>query len=236
MLYGLEKNSVWYEKLCPFLESDSFSSLEEQLRTSTSPIFPSEHQIFRGFSLTPWEEVSVVILGQDPYHGAGQAHGLAFSVEKEVKIPPSLKNIYKELERDCHFPPPDHGDLSSWATQGVLLLNTCLTVEEGKAGSHHNLGWEKLTDLAISSLNEKTDPVVFLLWGNPAQKKEALITNNPHLVLKASHPSPLSARHSFFGCGHFSKTNHFLTSHHKKTIQWNSPNLSSEGKGTHLET
>lgn len=220
MLYGLEEESSWYRALSSFWDSDAFGQLQQVIDQSEALVFPPKEQIFRSFALTPLEEVSVVILGQDPYHGKGQAHGLAFSVEQGVKLPPSLKNIYKELESDCHIKPPTHGDLTAWATQGVLLLNTCLTVEEGKAGSHQKMGWETLTDFAISAINEKEDPVVFLLWGNPAKTKLPLLTNPNHLVLTASHPSPLSARHSFFGCKHFSKTNEFLSEKKKSPIQW----------------
>lgn len=220
MYYGLEQHSLWFEALSSFWESDTFSDLQSHLSQCTAPVYPPESQILRAFSLTPFEQVKVVLLGQDPYHGAGQAHGLAFSVEKGVKLPPSLRNIFKELQSDCGISPPNHGDLSHWAEQGVLLLNTCLTVEEGKAGSHHNLGWETLTHLALSKLNEKTEPVVFLLWGNPAKTKLPLLTAPHHLVLTASHPSPLSARHSFFGCGHFSKANQFLASHQRTPIDW----------------
>lgn len=222
MEYGLEASSLWYEKLSSFWESDAFARVQSHLAQSTVPVYPPKEQILRAFSLTPFEQVKVVLLGQDPYHGKGQAHGLAFSVEQGVKIPPSLRNIFKELQSDCQLSPPDHGDLSHWTEQGVLLLNTCLTVEEGNAGSHHKLGWETLTHLALSQLNEKKEPVVFLLWGNPAQSKLPLLTAPHHLVLTASHPSPLSARHSFFGCQHFSKTNQFLVSHECAPISWGS--------------
>lgn len=220
MHYGLDPHSLWYQKLSPFWDSDTFHQLTSQLAQTTVPVYPPQEQILRAFALTPFDQVKVVLLGQDPYHGKGQAHGLAFSVEEGVRIPPSLRNIYKELESDCHITPPSHGDLSHWAEQGVLLLNTCLTVEEGKAGSHHKLGWEQLTHLALSALQETPSPLVFLLWGNPAQRKRPLLTAPHHLVLTASHPSPLSARHSFFGCQHFSKTNQFLSHHHIDPIHW----------------
>lgn len=179
-------------------------------------IYPAPSQWFTAFQMTPYEQVKVVILGQDPYHGPNQAHGLAFSVPKGEQTPPSLRNIFKELEADIGITPPAHGNLESWAKQGVLLLNTVLTVRAGQANSHRDKGWETFTDAAIAYLNQREKPMVFLLWGSNAQKKEALITNSRHYILKAAHPSPLSAHRGFFGCGHFSKTRRFLDEHRMK--------------------
>ncbi|MCL4155489.1 UNVERIFIED_CONTAM: hypothetical protein GTU68_007390 [Idotea baltica] len=183
-------------------------------------IYPPGGQWFEAFNHTDFEQVKVVILGQDPYHGPDQAHGLCFSVLPGVKTPPSLVNIYKELAQDTDFQIPDHGNLDSWAKQGILLLNATLTVEAHQAGSHQNKGWEEFTDRAIAALNEKREGLVFLLWGSYAQKKGAFIDQDRHLVLKAPHPSPLSAHRGFFGCGHFSKTNEYLQSAGKELIDW----------------
>ena len=172
--------------------------------------------LFAAFRLTDYKDVKVVILGQDPYHGAGQAHGLCFSVREGVEIPPSLLNIYKELKDELGIPVPSTGDLTPWAKRGVLLLNSVLTVREGQAGSHRGKGWETFTDRAISLVNEKDEPVCFLLWGNYAKSKKPLITNPRHLVLESAHPSPLSCR-GFFGCGHFSACNRFLGD---RAIDW----------------
>ena len=192
----------------------------KQERASGKNIFPPESLVFNALELISDNPINVVILGQDPYHGAGQANGLAFSVNKGVKIPPSLRNIFKELNDDLGIPIPDHGDLSNWAKQGVLLLNAVLTVEEGKPGSHQNKGWEKFTDELIKRICAENSGVVFLLWGNYAKSKAKLIDANKHLVLESAHPSPLSAYQGFFQCKHFSKTNNFLISIGKKTIDW----------------
>ncbi|MCC6276509.1 MAG: uracil-DNA glycosylase [Oligoflexia bacterium] len=186
-------------------------------------IFPKMSLIFNALNTTPFEKVKAVILGQDPYHGPGQAHGLCFSVPEGVAIPPSLLNIFQELRSDLKIEKPRHGNLTSWALQGVLLLNTVLTVEKSKAGSHHGKGWEIFTDQIIKLLDDRTDPLVFILWGSPAQKKESLLKNKNHLVLKAVHPSPLSAYRGFFGCRHFSKTNEFLKQAGKPEINWSLP-------------
>jgi uracil-DNA glycosylase len=190
-------------------------------------IFPRGNDWFRALDLTPLEQVRVVILGQDPYHGAGQAHGLCFSVQPGVRVPPSLVNIYKELESDCGISPVRHGFLEHWAQQGVLLLNAVLTVEMGMAASHQGRGWEKFTDAVIRLVNAKPEPVVFMLWGSHAQKKAAFVDSiekgGRHLVLKAPHPSPLSAHNGFFGCRHFSKANAFLQSVGQKPIDWRLP-------------
>jgi len=179
-------------------------------------VYPSMYDIFNALKHTPYEQVRVVILGQDPYHQPGQAHGLCFSVKKGVQPPPSLKNIYKELQAELGIEPPDHGDLTSWAKQGVLLLNTVLTVRDSEPTSHRGKGWEQFTDHIIDLLNQRQEPMVFLLWGSHARAKKERITNPAHLVLEAPHPSPLSAHSGFFGCGHFKKTNEFL----KQPIDW----------------
>ena len=182
--------------------------ISEECKQGT--IYPEKSQWFNAFRLTAYKDVKAVILGQDPYHGPNQAHGLAFSVPKGEPIPPSLKNIYKELQADMGNVPPSHGNLENWARQGILLLNTVLTVRAGQANSHRGKGWETFTDAVITYLNEREKPMVFLLWGNNAQQKESLITNSRHLILKAAHPSPLSANRGFLGCRHFSKAAHFL--------------------------
>lgn len=184
-------------------------------------IYPEEKNIFRALELTPLERVKVVILGQDPYHGENQAQGLAFSVPNELKLPPSLRNIYKELADDLGGILKEKGDLTSWAKQGVLLLNTCLTVESGKAGSHHEKGWESFTDKILSVVNEKKEHVVFILWGAPAQKKQKLIDETRHLILTAPHPSPLSSYRGFFGSKPFSKANEYLRQKGISPIDWN---------------
>ncbi len=187
---------------------------------ATENVYPKREQIYSAFQLTPLSKVKVVILGQDPYHGHNQAHGLAFSVKPGVKKPPSLRNIYKEIENDLHISMSESGTLTKWAEQGVFLLNTVLTVRESEPGSHNGKGWEIFTDNVITSLNDSEQPIVFMLWGKQAQGKEKYITNPDHLVLKAAHPSPLSAHRGFFGCRHFSKANHFLRSHNIDTIDW----------------
>ena len=193
----------------------------EAARESGSSIFPPEEDVFNAFSLTPLSKVKVVILGQDPYHGPNQAHGLAFSVLPGVRIPPSLRNMYKELAASVDgFQIPDSGDLSQWAKQGVFLLNTVLTVEQGKAHSHAKWGWETFTDHVIDVINEQCDGVVFLLWGSHAQKKGMRVDPKRHHVLDAPHPSPLSAHRGFFGCGHFQKANALLAQMGKAPIRW----------------
>lgn len=184
------------------------------------PIFPPKNYILRALSLTDYDDVKVVILGQDPYHGEGEANGLAFAVNNGVKLPPSLKNIYKELNSDLNIPISDKGDLTCWAKEGVLLLNSVLTVEKDKPASHKNLGWENFTDAIIKKVNEKDTPVVFILWGNFARNKKSLITNPNHLILEATHPSPFSFNYGFFGSKPFSKTNTFLKEHGQKEIDF----------------
>lgn len=186
----------------------------------TYRVYPDMYDIFNALKYTPYPNVRVVILGQDPYHGAGQAHGLCFSVKRGVAPPPSLVNIFREIKSDLNIDPPSHGELTSWAKQGVLLLNTVLTVREGQPNSHRGMGWETLTDRIICLLNEREKPIVFLLWGGNAKAKRNLITNPRHLVLTAAHPSPLSAYNGFFGCRHFSKTNDFLMSVGEKPVDW----------------
>ena len=198
-----------------YLELRSFLASEYRSRV----IYPPMYDIFNAFKYCPYEDVKVVILGQDPYYGEGQAHGLAFSVKKGVDVPPSLKNIYKELESDIGFKIPAHGCLESWAKQGVFLLNTCLTVRKGQPLSHRGKGWETFTDHVISLLSAREKPMVFLLWGSNARSKKPLIDRTRHLVLEAPHPSPLSAFAGFFGCRHFSRANAFLVEHGEK-VDW----------------
>lgn len=192
-------------------------------REAGKRIFPRGRNWFRALDLTPLDEVRVVILGQDPYHGEGQAHGLCFSVPNGVRPPPSLINIFKELQTDLGITPSPHGFLEHWARQGVLLLNSVLTVEMGRAASHQNRGWERFTDAVIRIVNAKAEPVVFMLWGSYAQKKGAFVDTSRHLVLKAPHPSPLSAHSGFFGCRHFSQANAFLEAHGQRPIDWALP-------------
>jgi len=192
------------------------SEFHQNERSKGKIIYPEKENIFACFNSTPFDKVKVVIIGQDPYHGEGQAHGLCFSVAPGVAIPPSLLNIYKEIQRDLKIPIPGHGCLTNWAKQGVLLLNATLTVEASKAGSHQNKGWEQFTDKVVEILNREKSGLVFVLWGSYAQKKGAQIDEKKHLVLKSVHPSPLSAHRGFIGCGHFSKINKYL----KNPIDW----------------
>ena len=194
---------------------------------NTRKIYPAPDDIFNAFQLTPFHKVKAVILGQDPYHGEGQAHGLCFSVKPDVEIPPSLVNIYQELHDDCGCYIPDNGYLTKWAEQGVLLLNTVLTVRAHQANSHRGIGWEEFTDAAIRRLNEEDRPIVFILWGRPAQMKKSMLTNPNHLILEAPHPSPLSAYRGFFGSKPFSKTNEFLVAHGVEPIDLQIENLRS---------
>jgi len=207
-----EKKHEYLYKTLTFIESE---------RAAGKAIYPPENDVFNAFLATEFYDIKVVILGQDPYHGPNQAHGLCFSVLPDVKIPPSLRNIYKELAHDINgFEIPSHGYLQHWAEQGVLLLNTVLTVEKGKAHSHSKLGWETFSDRVIEAINQHRQGVVFLLWGAHAQKKGAMIDRNKHLVLAAPHPSPLSAHRGFLGCGHFSKTNQYLSQLGLTPIDW----------------
>ena len=213
----------WNEVLAGEFDKEYYRTLRkflaEEYRTQT--IFPPMYDIFNAFKTTPFADVKVCIIGQDPYFRQGQAHGMCFSVRKGVAVPPSLRNIYKELESDLGIPPCKDGYLKKWAEQGVLLLNTVLTVREGQPLSHKDKGWEIFTDTVMRKLNEKTTPVVFLLWGSPAKKKAEIITNPIHLKLTAPHPSPMSASYGFFGCRHFSKTNAFLIKNGLSPIDWN---------------
>ncbi len=217
----------WDDLLKDEFKQNYYLKLRQFLKREygTKTIYPDMYKIFEALRLTSYKDTRVVILGQDPYHGPGQAHGLAFSVQKEVRIPPSLVNIYKELETDLGCYIPNNGCLIPWAKQGVLLLNTSLTVVAGQANSHHNRGWEIFTDRIIRLLNEKSTPVVFLLWGSNAKSKAAYITNTRHLVLTSVHPSPLSANRGFFGCRHFSRANAFLTGTGQEPIDWQIPDL-----------
>jgi uracil-DNA glycosylase len=216
----------WKAPLLPEFQAEYMAQLQAFLaeeRGEGKTIFPPETDWFRALDLTPLDKVRVVILGQDPYHGPGQAHGLCFSVLPGVRPPPSLVNIYKELENDLGLPRPHHGFLEHWAQQGVLLLNSVLTVEMAKAASHQKRGWERFTDAVIRLVNAKEEPVVFLLWGAYAQKKAAFVDSSKHLVLKAAHPSPLSAHNGFLGCRHFSKCNAFLAGKRLAPIDWTLP-------------
>ncbi|NLJ52013.1 MAG: uracil-DNA glycosylase [Alcaligenaceae bacterium] len=207
------------EKSKPYFK-DLLSRIEAA-RAAGVVIYPPEQEVFTAFDLTPFDKLKVVVLGQDPYHGANQAHGLAFSVNPSIPFPPSLQNIFKELEVDIPgFQVPFHGDLRPWARQGVFLLNTVLTVEKGRAHAHADWGWEEFSDEVIAQLNEKRDNLVFLLWGAHAQKKGRFIDKNKHLVLTSPHPSPLSAYRGFFGSAHFSKTNQYLSQHGYEPIDW----------------
>ncbi len=212
----------WKEILKDEFEKPYFIKLTEFVKSEykTQQIFPPGKEIFNAFNLCPFEMVKVVIIGQDPYHGPGQAHGLCFSVRDGVDFPPSLRNIFKEIESDLQIPIPKSGDLSRWAEQGVLLLNATLTVRAHQAGSHQNKGWETFTDEAIKVVSEKKDNVVFLLWGAYAQKKGEIIDKSKHLVLESVHPSPLSAMRGFFGNHHFSQTNKFLESKGLTPVNW----------------
>jgi uracil-DNA glycosylase len=192
-------------------------------KASGKTIFPPDEHVFAALNLTPFEKVKVVIIGQDPYHGPDQAHGLSFSVQKGIKTPPSLNNIFKELQDDLKLSPPQHGNLQHWASQGVLLLNNVLTVESGHAASHSHQGWEEFTDQIIKLLNEKKRHLVFILWGSPAQKKASQVDSQKHFILKSVHPSPLSSYRGFFGSKPFSKTNEYLISQGLAPISWNIP-------------
>ncbi len=216
----------WREALAPTLAGPKMASLHEFLAAEARAgqiVFPAESDWFAALELTPLAAVRVVILGQDPYHGDGQAHGLSFSVRAGVRTPPSLGNIFKELTSDLGIARASHGDLTHWARQGVLLLNTVLTVRSAAAASHAGRGWEALTDAIIALIGAKSDPTVFLLWGAHARTKAALIDHSAHLVLAAPHPSPLSARTGFLGCRHFSQANDFLVDHGRRPIDWALP-------------
>ena len=210
-----EFEKEYYKKLRAFLKAEY----------SAHKIHPDMHDIFNALKFTSYSDVKAVILGQDPYHGENQAHGLAFSVQKGIDIPPSLLNMYKELKNELGCYIPNNGYLEKWARQGVLLLNASLTVRDGMANSHRNKGWEIFTDFVIEKLNEREEPVIFLLWGNNAKEKEKIITSPHHYILKTVHPSPLSASRGFFGCGHFAKTNELLTQMGREPIDWQIENI-----------
>ncbi|MDF7666919.1 uracil-DNA glycosylase [Orbaceae bacterium ESL0727] len=220
----MNEKLTWHDVIGAEKEKDYFQQIMQFVATQRAEgktIYPPAHDVFNAFRFTPFSEIKVVILGQDPYHGPNQAHGLSFSVLPGIKPPPSLVNIYKELSNDIDgFVTPNHGYLASWATQGVLLLNTVLTVEAGQAHSHAKIGWETFTDQVIAAINEHLQGVVFLLWGSPAQKKGQFIDRQKHHVLTAVHPSPLSAHRGFFGCKHFSQANQIIVQEGKTAIDW----------------
>jgi len=222
MEYRLNVNNSWKLSLEKEFLKDYYIRLLDflKLENSVSTVFPPSSEVFSALNSTPLKEVKVVIIGQDPYHGENQANGLCFSVNKGVKLPPSLRNIYKEIEADLNIEMSKSGDLKSWARQGVLLLNTVLTVRESEAGSHQNRGWEEFTDAIINEINEKKQHVVFILWGGKAKKKARFIDRKKHFVLESSHPSPLSSYRGFFGCKHFSKANDYLESVGETKINW----------------
>ena len=220
----------WLERLDDQFHHEYMQKLRDFLVTRKqhrAVIYPPGKQIFNALNSTPFEQVRVVILGQDPYHGPGQAHGLCFSVQPGIRVPPSLANIYREVQADLGIDPPHHGYLQSWAEQGVLLLNAVLTVERGQAGSHQGKGWEVFTDAIVQLLNDERENLVFMLWGSYAMKKGAVIDRRKHLVLKAPHPSPLSAHRGFLGCRHFSSANDYLQQHLQLPINWTVPELGS---------
>lgn len=219
-------HASWREPLAGEFAAPYMAALRSFLvaeKAAGKAVFPKGSEWFRALDLTPLDDVRVVILGQDPYHGPGQAHGLAFSVRPGVKVPPSLVNIYKELQADLGIAPARHGFLEHWARQGVLLLNSSLTVEQGLAASHQGRGWERFTDAVIRLVANRAQPCAFLLWGSHAQKKAAFVDGSRHLVLKAAHPSPLSAHNGFFGCRHFSRTNAWLAAQGLEPIDWSLP-------------
>ena len=220
-------NNDWLEPLKPEFSKPYYKELYLKIKEEYSKhvVFPPSDEIFSAFELTPLSEVKVVIIGQDPYHNIGQAHGLCFSVKPDVAIPPSLVNIYKELESDLGCYVPNNGYLVKWAKQGVLLLNTVLTVQAHQANSHRGIGWEEFTNAAISVLNEQDRPIVYILWGAPAQTKKKMLNNPKHLILEAPHPSPLSAYRGFFGSKPFSKTNEFLEKNGLAPIDWQIENI-----------
>lgn len=222
MIMAVKFDNDWNNYLKNEFESDYYQKLRKELieEYKKYTVYPNMYDIFNALFLTSYQDTKVVILGQDPYHNEGQAHGLSFSVKPDIDIPPSLQNIFKELHDDLGIKIPNNGYLVKWAEQGVLLLNAVLTVRAHIAASHRKLGWEQFTDRIITLLNERHDPVVFVLWGAFAQSKEILITNKTHLILKSPHPSPLSASRGFFGCRHFSKTNDFLICNGKEPIDW----------------
>ena len=223
---AVQLEGSWLVQLAPQFEQPYMADLRAFLlaqKQAGKTVFPAGGEIFNAFAHTPLERVKVVILGQDPYHGPGQAHGLCFSVRPGVPVPPSLQNIFKEIRDELGYPIPAHGDLTSWADQGVLLLNSVLSVEAGRAASHQGKGWEQFTDEVIDVVNREREGVVFMLWGSYAQRKGSIIDRQRHCVLTAPHPSPLSAHRGFFGCGHFVKANEYLESRGQEPIDWRLP-------------
>lgn len=213
----------WKEPLAPLFADERYQKIRRFLKEEYShyTVYPDMYDIFNCFLFTPYEKVKVVLLGQDPYHNVGQAHGLCFSVQDGIESPPSLINMFKELKSDLGFDPPRSGNLTKWAREGVLLMNTALTVRAHQANSHANCGWSWFTDSVISLLSEQKENLVFILWGGNARKKTSLIDRRKHLILECAHPSPLSAYNGFFGCRHFSKTNDYLIAHGKSPVNWN---------------
>lgn len=222
----------WLKPLSEEFKKPYYKELYQKVKHEyeTRQVFPDPDDIFNAFQFAPLSDVKVVILGQDPYHNTGQAHGLCFSVKPDVDIPPSLVNIYKELHDDLGCEIPNNGYLKKWADQGIMLLNTVLTVRAHAANSHQGIGWETFTDAAIKILNEQDRPMVFLLWGRPAQNKKAMLNNPKHLILEAPHPSPLSAYRGFFGCKHFSRTNAYLEANGLTPIDWQIENINETGE------
>lgn len=220
----LQIEDQWKEHLAPVLEEPAMQELRSTVRSyyqnPAKRVYPQPQHLFNAFNQCPFDDVSVVILGQDPYHGTGQAHGLSFSVPAGVVAPPSLRNIFKEIQDDVGSDTPENGDLTRWAKQGVFLLNAILTVEAGKPASHHGIGWEQFTDTVIQLLSNYREHLVFMLWGSYAKQKQSLIDAEKHCILTATHPSPFSAQNGFFGCKHFSVANSYLTEHGKKEITW----------------
>ena len=221
----IELEPSWLTHLEPEFRKEYMAELRSFLveEKKNNTVFPPGKEIFNAFTYTPLEAVRVVVLGQDPYHGQGQAHGLCFSVRQGVRVPPSLQNIFKELQQDLAIPVPGHGELTHWAQQGVLLLNTVLTVRAHQANSHRNRGWEQFTDRVITVLNERREGLVFVLWGSAAGRKASMIDSTKHRILRSPHPSPLSAYRGFFGCGHFSEINTHLSERGDAPIDWRLP-------------
>ncbi|MBE9548000.1 MAG: uracil-DNA glycosylase [Proteobacteria bacterium] len=222
----IELTDSWKQRIGKEFEQEYMQGLREfllQRKQAGAQVFPPGNQIFNALNSTPFEQVKVVIIGQDPYHGPGQAHGLSFSVPPGTRIPPSLQNIYKELHQDTGFVIPEHGYLKGWADQGVLLLNAVLTVEKGQAGAHQGKGWERFTDRIIEVLNRESEHLVFMLWGAYAQRKGQIVDSGKHCVLKAPHPSPLSAHRGFLGCRHFSQANDYLQLQGRDPVNWQLP-------------
>ena len=222
----LRMHASWKARVGDWFEREDMRALSAFLQARTAAgarVFPPGPEIFAAFDATPFEQVRVVVLGQDPYHGAGQAHGLCFSVRPGVRVPPSLDNIFKEIQRDLGIARPDHGCLLPWARRGVLLLNAVLTVEEGRAGSHQGKGWEGFTDHVVEVLDREREGLVFMLWGSYAQAKGRVIDSRRHCVLRSTHPSPLSAHRGFLGCGHFSAANRYLAGRGGQPIDWSLP-------------